>query len=579
MKVRDTGPFGAKMMLVGEAPGKEEAEQGVPFVGRAGKTLKHMLQHSGIKYQDCYVTNITNERPPNNKFEHFYEDKSRKNPTPYLEECWSKLREKVTKLKPNVVVALGAEPLRALTNKTNIKNNRGCPIQALGTTILPTYHPSAVLRQYQPQRKASGETKKVPLMPIVEMDLVKAKIYSILKYTEPPTNIILKPSLTDVLHFLNNVTERIAFDLETVGHHIRCIGIATGSIKCPRAIVIPFISFQNTGGFEINKGVLKIGVNTNAPGSSYWTAENELVILDSLNKIFSNPEIEVVGQNSMSFDEPLLIEHFKMPIANHYMDTMHAHHDLYSELPMNLNFLCSMYTNYKNYWSDKVTENDMSEWQYCAMDSITTYISSYKIEENLKSANMVDYYFNHRRPLALALAVAQMEGLDIDEDRRNELIREQKAILKDLESRINEIAKCEVNINSPKQVAELLYERMNFPKILNKSKNVTTDEKALRSLERKFPNQPILESIIMYRKTKKLISTYLLAKCDPDGKMRTSWNPSGTEGARISSSKTIRGTGITMQNIPKGVGRGTTNIRDMFIAGRTKCTCGDSCIG
>ena len=560
MKCRDIGPFGSKILLVGDAPSREEAQRGEPFVGQSGKLLKQMLQHVGIEYRNCYVTNVVNERPPSNKFDTFYEEKGRKNPTTYLQNAWATLRKKVQDLKPNIVLALGAEPLRALTNRTSIKAWRGSIIQTLGTKVIATYHPAAILRQYS-------------WHPIFELDAAKALRYSTIKeYSEPPTNIILKPDLTDALHFIANIGKRISFDLETVGQHIRCMGIATGDTKKPRAIVIPFISFQNSGGFEINKGVLKIGSLTSQPATSYWKAEDELLVLDAINNLFSNKQIEVVGQNSMSFDELLMIRHFKIPIANHYMDTMHAHHDLYSELPMSLDFLTTMYTDYSNYWSDKVTENDMSEWKYCAMDAISTLVCSYKIEENLKDANMSDYYFNHRRPLALALANAQMVGLDIDDDRRSELIKEQTKILEDWKSKISKIAKKEVNPNSPKQMKELLYDTMDFPQVRIKGK-ITTDENALRALERKFPNEPILEAIIMYRKTAKLIGTYLRASTDKDGKMRCSWNPSGTESGRISSSKTIWKTGLQMQNIPKGISRGTVNIRDMFIAGRTICGC------
>jgi uracil-DNA glycosylase family 4 len=558
MKVQDVGPFGAPILIVGEAPGREEAQKGVPFVGASGKLLKNMLQHVGIKYNNCYVTNVVNERPPNNNFKSLYEDKG-KTPTQYLQNCWKTLREKVKEQKPNVVLCLGAEPLRALTNKIGIKDWRGSIIPMLGTKIIPTYHPAYILRVYNDH-------------PIFELDASKAKEQSLFRdYNDPPNNILLKPDITDTIHFINNVTKRVSFDLETVGQHIRCIGLATGSIKCPRAIVIPFISFQNTGGFNINKGILKIS-NGGTPGTSYWTAENELIVLDFLNKLFEDKDIEIVGQNSMSFDAPLLKRHFRFEIINHYMDTMHAHHDLYSELPMSLNFLTTMYTEYSNYWSDKVTENDMSEWLYCAKDAIVTYISSYKIEENLIASNMKDYYFNIRRPLALALADAQIEGLDINETRRAEILKEQKEKLKDLQDNISKVAKTEINPNSHPQIKDLLYNKMGFPKVYNDGK-VTVDEKALRALENKYPNTPVLEYIIMYRKTQKLISTYLLAKTDSDGKMRTSWNPSGTKSGRISSSKTIWKTGLQMQNIPKGHSRGVTNIRDIFIAGATQCSC------
>ncbi len=562
MKVIDTGPFGAKIMIVGEAPGEEEARQGVPFVGSSGKLLKSMLNHCGISYNNCYVTNIMNERPPSNRFEYFYTDSKRQEPTDKLRMGWSQLQQKVKDLKPNIVIALGAEPLRALTNKRSIYRHRGIVMPVLGTKLIATYHPSKILRQWN-------------YHPIAELDLSKAKRHSqTYGYKEPPTNIIIRPDITTVLHYLNpeNLSKRVAFDIETVGTSIRCIAFATGSISCPRCICIPFIKFQSQAAFSINKGVLKIQDSNSETASSYWSAQDELLVMDAINKVFTSSSIEKVGQNSTSFDAPLIKNNWKMIINNHYLDTMHAHHELYSELPMNLDFLCSMYTDYPNYWSDKVTEDDNSEWHYNCMDAIVTYVCSYQLELNLKESGMTDYYFKHRHPLALSLADAQSEGLDINDERRKELIVEQEAILKDLGEKINNIAKEEINPNSSAQMKQLLYNKMGFPKVM-KDNRVTTDEKALRALERKYPNEPILDNIIMYRKTQKLISTYLRAKTDKDGKMRTSWNPSGTESGRISSSKTIWKTGLQMQNIPKGISRGVTNIRDIFIAGRSKCIC------
>ena len=561
MKVADCGSFSAKIMLVGEAPGVEEAKTGTPFVGSSGKLLKQMLNHVGISFNNCYVTNIMDTRPPSNNFGYFYEDGKRQVPKPILKESWFSLQEKVKKIKPNLVLALGAEPLRALTNKRSLYRHRGIVIPTLGTKIIATYHPSAVLRQYS-------------FHPIFELDASKAKRHSLVYgYTEPPTDILLKPTVTDVLEWFETVSKRVAFDIETVGKHIRCMSFATGSVKCPKAICIPFIKFQNHEGYTINKGVLKISSGGSETATAYWNTYDEMLVLDAINKLFTNSSIEKVGQNSISFDAPLIQDNLKMIINNHYLDTMHAHHELYSELPMSLDFQCSMYTDYPNYWSDKVTEDDMSEWHYNSMDSIVTYVCSYIIEDNLKAAGMTDYYFNHKHLLALALADAQSEGIDINNERRQELIVEQEAILKEWQSKINTIAKEEINPSSHPQMVQLLYHKMSFPKVYKDNK-VTTDEKALRALEKKYPDEPVLEAIIMFRKTRKLISTYLKAKIDEDGKMRTSWNPSGTASGRISSSKTIWKTGIAMQQIPKGAGRGITNIRDIFIAGKTRCLCG-----
>jgi len=104
---------------------------------------------------------------------------------------------------------------------------------------------------------------------------------------------------------------------------------------------------------------------------SYWTASEEVAVLDAVSKLFMSG-IEVVGQNSICFDEPLLKYEFGLSIKNHYMDTMHAFHCLYPEFPMSLNFLTSIYTDYPNYWSEKDTNNDLSEWRYNCMDSIVT---------------------------------------------------------------------------------------------------------------------------------------------------------------------------------------------------------------
>ena len=116
---------------------------------------------------------------------------------------------------------------------------------------------------------------------------------------------------------------------------------------------------------------------------------DEICVLDAIQRLFDSG-IQIVGQNSIGFDAPLLKDEFGLRIKEHFLDTMHAWHCLYSELPMSLNFLCSVLTDYANYWTDKVTTDDISEWKYNTMDSVVTLEASYKIEKELKDAN-----FNH----------------------------------------------------------------------------------------------------------------------------------------------------------------------------------------
>ncbi len=375
MRCRDIGPPDAKIILIGEAPGEEEERAGIPFVGAAGGMLKQMLSHAGINYSQCYVTNVMNVRPPGNRFKYFYEGKL---PSRELEDGWTKLRNKVEAIKPDVIIPLGAEPLKALCNKDKISDWRGTWLSFRGINVLPTYHPSYVNRVYKDH-------------PIVEMDLIKA-------VTRKPVSIppmILSPNVQQVVSFLSNCSSRVSFDIETVGKHTRCMAIATKTRflegicqpapgdRTSNAICIPFIKFPSSELMRPAIGSKIVRLSGSGNAGSCWTNSEEISVLDAIDKLFMSG-IEVVGQNSICFDEPLLRYEFGLSIKNHYLDTMHAFHCLYPEFPMSLNFLTSIYTDYPNYWSDKDTNNDLSEWKYNCMDAIVTLDISYDIEKELR---------------------------------------------------------------------------------------------------------------------------------------------------------------------------------------------------
>ncbi len=366
MRCRDIGPPDAKIVLIGEAPGEEEERAGIPFVGAAGSMLKQMLSHSGINYNQCFVTNVMSVRPPGNKFKYFYDGKM---PSRELEDGWTRLRDKVAAVKPDVIIPLGREPLKALCNKNGIVDWRGTWLSFRGINVLPTYHPSYVLHVYKDH-------------PIVEMDFVKA-------VTRKPADeplMIVQPTLSTVIDYFNDIMlfnaydkQRVSFDIETVGKHIRCLAIAHSL----GAVCIPFIKFPSSELMKPAIGSKIVKLSGSGQVGSYWTPAEEVAVLDATSKLFMSG-IEVVGQNSICFDEPLLRYEFGLSIKNHYMDTMHAFHCLYPEFPMGLNFLTSIYTDHPNYWSEKDTNNDLSEWKYNCYDAIVTLDVSYDIEKELK---------------------------------------------------------------------------------------------------------------------------------------------------------------------------------------------------
>lgn len=557
MKVNDIGPTDAKIMLVGEAPGKEEERLGEPFVGQSGKMLRQLLNHSKIDYYRCYTTNVVDERPPGNNFNFFYADKRRNTPTTSLEKYWQELRAKIERIKPNVVIPLGGEALRAITGKRKISEWRGTPMSYKGIKVIPTYHPRYIISQYASH-------------PIVELDLAKAREESEDSLYDPnPLNIIIQPTLSQATDWLAEASkcDRVAFDIETVGKHVRCISLAREGVGMPTAISIPFFQFPSSSLASVSPGDRFVNFSGTAEGkSSYWSKHDEIEVLTEIAELFANDKIQKVGQNSISFDAPLIEDEFGITINNHYADTMHMWHVLYPEFPKSLSFLCSVLTNYPNYWTEKDSSDDRSMWHYNCMDAVVTLEVSYLIEKELKSSGLDKLYSDHVHPLAFALSDASRRGVLVDKAARDELVVSAKKTIETVQKEINDLAGRELNPNSSQQVQKLLYEELMFPTIYKDGVS-TANEEALRKLEKRYPNEKLLAKIIEYRKSSKLMSTFLDVNVDEDGRMRTSYNASGTKTGRISSSQNLWGGGMNLQNIPVGKSRGITNIRHMFIAG------------
>lgn len=178
---------------------------------------------------------------------------------------------------------------------------------------------------------------------------------------------------------------------------------------------------------------------------------------------------------------------------------------------------------------------------------------------------LAETYARITHPLAVALAEAQRRGVLIDQEARASVQEEVEKRLAETQKRISDKAGGDFNPNSPKQVKELLYNKLRLPPV-TKQGRVSTDEEALLILHRKYPSEDVLTDIIAYRKDSKLIGTFLKAEVESDGCMHTSYNTSGTKTFRISSSKSLWGSGMNLQNIPRGKKPGVTNIRHIFRA-------------
>lgn len=151
----------ARLVFVGEGPGADEDEQGLPFVGRAGQLLTQMIDNTAakegipIRRSDVYICNVVKCRPPENR-----------TPLPdEIEACQTFLSRQLMTIQPKAICALGSTAMKALLNtKEGITRSRGRWHKWRDIPVMVTYHPSYLLRQYnQTARREAWEDLKTLL--------------------------------------------------------------------------------------------------------------------------------------------------------------------------------------------------------------------------------------------------------------------------------------------------------------------------------------------------------------------------------------------------------------------------------
>ena len=132
-----SGSSQARVMVVGEGPGQQEDEQGVPFVGRSGQLLERLLGEIGLARSDVYIANVVKCRPPGNR-----------DPKPdEIDACKPYLRRQIELVDPAVVVTVGNFSSKLLLpTTTGITRLRGRAYEWWGRYLVPTFHPAAALR-------------------------------------------------------------------------------------------------------------------------------------------------------------------------------------------------------------------------------------------------------------------------------------------------------------------------------------------------------------------------------------------------------------------------------------------------
>lgn len=131
------GPNRVRVMLVGEAPGREEDIQGRPFIGRSGRMLDETLKKAGLERDDLFITSVVKCRPPKNRVPRKWE----------WETCiQAHLRRQIDVIDPTIICLLGGVATKALLGKDRLSEQRGSIFRREGRIFFPTYHPAGAGR-------------------------------------------------------------------------------------------------------------------------------------------------------------------------------------------------------------------------------------------------------------------------------------------------------------------------------------------------------------------------------------------------------------------------------------------------
>jgi len=517
--IKPSGPKDAKIAIVGEAPSAEDDRIGSLFSDNNGKLLDRLLGLGGIQREDCYITAVTLVRPVKNNFGELYYDKGKKQPREALLESYKRLYKELEEVKPNIIILLGDEALKALTGQTLVSKRRGSVTLTMTTSgtsfkVMPTIAPDKVMKNWD-------------YFPLVICDLKRAKEESAFpEVRKIPRTYQVIESLEELSKMVDSYikSEYIAFDIETNNNQISCIGFSNNA---SHAFTIPICLYDK----------------------NFWQVEEEMIVWKEIERLLTCPA-KKIAQNA-NFDIFFIKKLLKIKVENFWLDTMNAWHCVYPELPKGLDTITSILTD-QPYYKDTITTEF---YKYNCLDAMVTLECALKIEQEMKEFGVRDFYHHHVHVLVDPLIDMQMRGVLIDKEKRAQAAESMKKDILEKQQLLNEIVGYDLNVNSPKQMCNFLYKDLGLPPQYNKkSGGLTADETTLQKLAKKFPNK-IFELVLEIRGLIKLVSTYLEASIDNDDRFRCSYLLTGTESGRLASRKSIYGTGGNLQNVPRGIAR------------------------
>lgn len=482
-----------QMLLIGESPGSEESEQKRPFVGPAGGFLNHVLYEAEINRHRLWITNLVSCKPPENDLTSFEGEEA-------LRCCAPGFRAELAAAKKagvRIVVPLGTKPTNALGISEGITRARGSVYEKNGSIILPTFHPSFILRGARKE-----ESTWIG-------DFIKARDISKNGWKPPAEKFDLFPSLTSLGAFTEAALKSkspVAVDLETTGLSPDSGRIVVIGLGLPdRVIVVPMLK---------------------KTGLAYWAPSEYNAVLDFLRSIFLRKEL--VFQNA-PFDISWLMRNgFSIGKVPH--DVLLAHHTIHPELPHNLGYIVSVYGT-TPFWKGEMLDReekilaveDETLRRYNARDVAVLHEVLPPLLADLDEFKLRHIYENIARKMVLPVVEMNLTGLLVDKKALEKWKRSLGVRKANLDFKMRELCNLhkDFSFSSDEDLRLLIY-GIKAPKFLRAEEKITEYENNAK-LRRDTKKYHALESLAsVYESTHPLYAPKSTTRSTDSGKASVS---------------------------------------------------------
>lgn len=576
------GPLNARIVVLGESLGHEEALQRKNFIGRSGQKLRNHMRLAGIHPEKCYIFNVYPFFPPGGSVENVEEL--------VLKEWQEKAREQLASLaQAELIVCVGNVALETVTGMQGITRRRGSVYEWEGKKVIGIIHPAMVLRraEYEKHSRLDWERVKILTTGHGEHSFTCGCARRLERRHITPFNTEAQEFEEAIGYYLKqaqNPQKILAIDIETPKirgkRQIVCVSFAFSPAE---SLVLPYIDMLSV---------------CDAPEHASSRFVDVALLCES-------PCIKL-GHNFVSYDRWWL-ERAGVHVGGEIIDTLALHHCLDPASAHSLEYLTSVLT-WEPFYKDEgkghditLIEKDMEGYyEYCGLDSCVTVEIYNRLWPELERRGMVNFYREHYEALFDPILDVMSQGVCIDHETRQTTLQ---ALLRDARAardRLGVLAgrplftlgtqrdqavfaalmageslhglagkyepgainasleRIEKKTVSNTQLKHLLYDVMGLPLQTRRrqggEETATADGVALRTLKLAYPDRPDVQEVIdlatHHNKSMKLASFLYPGTFDEDGMFRFTLKLN-TEAGRLASSAAPNGTGRNSQNSPR----------------------------